>query len=191
MDVQCARAFLQELRIRAEELTVASQGVSTFLLNLHAMDEREVSVTFRSAAQHFEGGGSSANLFWIGKRDVPGAWVDMGDVTYVSSFVAVLQFESAMLKANFVRYLCNWLKKQHIPEHVVDKVARQSRVFTTREAEALGLRYETPVEVDAGTRSDFERLRQLARPEGEGESREFRQLLGTCTEWMEKKRPSR
>ena len=94
MDVQCARTFLQELCIRAESSADAILGSTTFLLNLHAMNQQEVSVTFRSAAQHFETGGSgnSASVVWIGKRDIPGVWVDRCDVTTVSSFVAVIQF---------------------------------------------------------------------------------------------------
>ena len=68
---------------------------------------------------------------------------------------------------------------------MIDKVVRQSRIFTVRECEALGLRYESPIEIDAGVRSDFERLTQLAQPKDEEQSREYRQLLGKCTEWME------
>ena len=185
MDVQCARTFLQEMRIGVEDPDKIAWGWNAFLLPLHGMDEHELSVAFRSATHHFEGGGNSANLFFMGKRDIPGVWVDMGDAACVSSFVAVIHFESAMLKANFVRYLCNWLKKQRIPEQVVDKVARQSRVFTTRECDAMGIRLESPVEVDAGVWSDFERLRQIAKPENEQESRELLELLGKFTEWME------
>ena len=185
MDVQCAKAFLQELRIRVDDSTTALQGFSTFLLVLDAMDEQEVSVTFRSAAQHFKGNGNSANLFFIGKRDIPGAWVDKGNVCAVSCFVAVLQLESTMSKQNFTRYLCTWLKNQRIPAQVVDAVARQSRVFTVRECEAMGLRFEAPVEVGAEIRSDLARLREIAQPRDQGESREFRQLLAKCVEWME------
>ena len=185
MDVQCARTFLQEMRIKMGEMTVGVNGSSTFLINLHAMDEREVSIVFRSAAQHFECGGNPANAFWIGKRDLPGAWVDMGDITHVSSFIAIVQFEKAMTRFNFSRYLSNWLKRQSMGEQVIDKVTRQSRIFTTRECEAMGLRYESPVEIDEEIRSDFERLSEIAHPKDEDESREFRQLLGKCTAWME------
>ena len=185
MDVQCARVYLQEMRIRAEDSAAVVQSFSTFLLNLHAMDGPEVSATFRAAVQHFEGQ-NKANLFLIGKRDIPGAWVD-SNVACVSSFVAILQFENAMTKFNFTRYLGNWLNKQRIPDQVIDKVVRQSRIFTVRECEALGLRYRSPIEIDAGVRSDFERLSQLAQPKDEEQSREYRQLLGTCTEWMEER----
>jgi hypothetical protein len=184
MDVQCARAYLQEMRIRAEDPNRVVRGWNTFLVCLHAMDGPEVSAAFRSAAQHFEGQ-NKANLFLIGKRDIPGSWVDMDNVACVSSFVAILQFEGAMLKANFTRYLGNWLNKQRIPDQVIDKVVRQSRIFTVRECEALGLRYESPIEIDAGVRSDFERLTQL--PKDEEQSREYRQLLGKCTVWMEER----
>ena len=185
MDVQCARSFLQEMLIKTGGTAAAVNGASTFLINLHAMDEREVSIVFRSAAQHFECGGNPANAFWIGKRDLPGAWVDMGDVTHVSSFIAIVQFERSMSKFNFLRYLSNWLKKQSIGEQVIDNVRRQSRIFTTRECETMGLRYESPVEIDEEVRSDFERLSELAQPKDEDESREYRQLLGKCTAWME------
>ena len=185
MDVQCARSYLQEMRIRVVDSVVATQTFKSFVIILHPMDEREVSVFFRSAAHHFEGGVHPAEVFFIGKRDVPGGWVGMTGVACVNCFVAILQFEKATMKANFTRFLCNWLKKQCIPEKVIDKVAQQSRVFTTREAEAMGLRYASVVEVDAETRSDFERLRQLARPDNERESKELRCLLGKCTDWME------
>ena len=185
MDVQCARSYLHEVRIQVVDSVVATQTFKSFLIILHAMDEREVSVTFRSAAQHFEGGGNPADAFWIGKRDLPGAWVGVGSVACVNCFVAILQLEKSTMKANFTRFLCNWLKRQCIPEKVIDKVAQQSRVFTTREAEAMGLRYVSVVDVDPEIRSDFERLRRLARPEDEQQSREMRMLLGKCTDWMD------
>ena len=184
MDVQCARAYLQEMRIRAEDPNRVARGWNTYLVCLHAMDGPEVSATFRAAVQHFEGQ-HKANLFLIGKRDIPGSWVDMGNVACVSSFVAILQFEDAMTKFNFTRYLGNWLNKQRIPDQVIDKVVRQSRIFTVRECEALGLRYESPIEIDAGVRSDFERLSQLAEPKDEEQTKELRCLLGKCEEWME------
>ena len=161
------------------------RDLNTFLLCLDAMEEQQLSVIFRSALSHFENGGNTATLFWMGRRDVPGVWVDKGNVARVNCFVCSISFQSAMTKYNFSRYLCNWLKKQRIPEQMVDTIARQSRVFTTWEAEAMGLRCEMPVEVDAETRSDFERLRQITQPKDEGQSRELRHLLGKCTEWME------
>ena len=186
MDVQCARSYLHEMRIKVEDPgKIASRGWNTFLLPLHGMNDHELSVTFRSAVHHFEGSGNSANLFFMGKRDIPGVFVGLDGVTRVSSFVAVIQFESVMQKTNFVRYLCAWLKKQGIPEQVIDKVAQRTRVLTTHLCEAMGIRFESPVEIDAGVRNDFERLRQIAKPENEQESRELLQLLGKCTEWME------
>ena len=186
MDVQCARTYLQEMRIRTEEPDKVVHGLNAFLLLLHGMNQQQVSVVFRSAAQHFEAGGNPANLFWIGKRDIPGSWVDEGNSAYVSSFIAILQFENAMHnRNNFNRQLHNWLKKQCIPGEVVDKTVRWARVFTARESEAMGLRYETPLEIDAGILGDFERLSQIARPKDADESRELRHLLGKCTEWME------
>ena len=185
MDVQCARSYLHEMRIRVVDSVVATQTFNSFLIILHAMDEREVSVTFRSAAQHFEGGGNPADVFWIGRRDLPGAYVGMFGVARVNCFVAILQLEKTTLKTNFTRFLCNWLRKTCIPENVIDKVAQQSLVFTTREAEGMGLRYVSAIEVDAEIRSDFERLHRIARPVDEQQSQELRQLLGKCTDWMD------
>jgi hypothetical protein len=172
------------MHIELEDPDKLARGWNTYLLPLHGIGERELSVVFRSAVHHFEGG-HSANLFFMGQLDIPGIWAGLGDVACVSSYVVVIQFECRMLKANFERYISNWLKKQYIPEQVIDKVARRSRVFTTHLCEAMGIRYESPVEIDAGVRNDFERLRQLARPENEQESQELLQLLGKCTDWME------
>ena len=186
MDVQCARTFLQEMRIRAEDPNTSVHGLRAFLLPLYGMDERQMSAVFRSAAQHFEGTGNSVNLFWVGKRDIPGSWVDVCSVVCVNSFVIVLQFENRIQhRNNFSRFVNNWLKKQGTPEEVIDKIVRWARVFTTREGEAMGLKCESPLEIDAEIRGDFERLRLLARPENEDESRELRSVLGRCTEWME------
>jgi hypothetical protein len=173
------------MHIRVVDSVVATQAFNSFLIVLHAMNEQEVSVTFRSAAQHFEGGGSIAEMFWMGKRDLPGTWVGVGSAARVNCFVAILQLEKRMLKANFTRFLCTWLKKQGIPEKVIDTVVQQSRVFTTREAEAMGLRCVSVIDVDPEIRSDFERLRSLARPEDEQQSQELRKLLGKCTDWMD------
>ena len=63
MDVRCSRAYLQETRIKTEDPTIVIQGLNTFLLCLHGMEEQELSVTFRSAAQHFESRSNPANLF--------------------------------------------------------------------------------------------------------------------------------
>ena len=185
VDIGCTKTFLQEMRIRTEASSVVVPVFTTFLLCLHDMEERELSAVFRSAAQHFQSGGNPANLFWVGKRDVPGSWVDTGNVAHVNTFVAILQFEEAMLKTNFTLKTRNWLKKLCLPDQAIDKVARLSRVFTIRECESMDIRFESPLEVDADVRGDFERLREIAQPENEEESRELRQLLGKCTEWME------
>ena len=109
MDVQCAQTFLHEMRIELEDPDKIARGWNTFLLPLHGMDEHELSVVFRSAVYHFEGG-HSANLFFMGKRDIPGTWVDMDDVAFVNSYVIVIQFERTTQKTNMVRSVSTWQK---------------------------------------------------------------------------------
>ena len=118
MDVGCTQAFLQELPIVAENPDAAPhQGISTLLLCLHGIEEQKLYVIFRSAAQHFEGRGNLANLCWMGKREIPGSWVQICNFVRVSSFVAVIQFSNAMPdQSSLTRYLTVWMKNLHISD---------------------------------------------------------------------------
>ena len=189
MDVRCAKVYLHELPIEADAPErQQSQGVRTMLIVFHGVGQQEQQVMFRSASQHFEGHGNRAILFYMGKCDIPGCWIQGIDVRSTESFVAVIQFSKAMPACtHFSRYLRNWLKKLHVSEATQDRIVRQSRVFTTRECEALNLRFETPVVgLDPEIRGTFERLREIAKPETREESQELLRLMGECSEWMEK-----
>jgi hypothetical protein len=187
MDVRCSQAFLQEMPIDAEGMgrSQSQCGVRTFLVCFHGVESQELQVILRSASQHFEGNGNRANLFWIGKREIPGTWLQ-NDVMRVASVVAVIQFPKTMNHLFFFqRYLRNWMNKLRIPDKTQDKIALQSRVFTVRECEAMMLRYKSPVELDAGMQGTLERLRQIAKPETREESLELARLMGECNAWME------
>ena len=111
MDVQCARTFLQEMPIGvANSCRLVSQAVNSFIMCFHGMEESELSIIFRSAAQHFEGRRNLADLFWIGRRDVPGSWVQTSDVATVNCFVGILQFSHPMPdRCHFTRYMQTWI----------------------------------------------------------------------------------
>ena len=103
------------MHIRVVDSVVATQAFNSFLIVLHAMDQKEVGVTFRSAAQFFEGGSKIvAETCWFGKREIPGTWAG-GSAARVNCFVAILQLEKRMMKANFTRFLCTWLKSRASP----------------------------------------------------------------------------
>jgi hypothetical protein len=110
MDVRCSQTFLQEMPIQAEKPErCQSQGLRAFLLCFLCIDQRELQVIFRSAGQHFEGHGNKANLFWMGKRDILGSWIQRDDVVHTASFVAVIQFSKTMIHLpNLIRHLRNW-----------------------------------------------------------------------------------
>jgi hypothetical protein len=157
------------------------------LLVFHGVGQQEQQVMFRSATQHFEGHGNRAILFYMGKCDVPGSWIQRDDVRSTESFVAIIQFSKPMNDwSNFTRYLSNWLNRLKISEETQDRILRQSRVFTTRECEAMNLRPKSPVELDPEIKDKLERLREIAKPETREESHELLRLMGECTEWMEK-----
>lgn len=189
MDVRCAKVYLHEMPIVAETSDRGRhQGLHTFTVCLHDVGPPEQQVMFRSAPQLFEGHGNSANLFYMGKCDVPGSWVKRDDVRSVESLVAIIQFSNSMTHwFNFKRYLVTWLKKLGMPNETQDRIVRQSRVFTTRECEAMNLRYKSPVELDTEIKDKLERLREIAaKPKTREESQELLGLMGECVEWMEK-----
>ena len=104
MDVQCAQIYLHEMHIREVDSSIATiQAFNSFLIVLHAMDQKEVGATFRSAAQFFEGGSKIvAECCWFGKHEIPGTYVG-GSAARVNCFVAIIQLEKRMMKANFSR----------------------------------------------------------------------------------------
>jgi hypothetical protein len=187
MDALCSPAFLQEIPIESEGLERGQSqcGLHTFHMCLHGVESQELQVILSSANDHFKGNGPRANLFWMGKREIPGSWVRSDDV--VNTVVAIIQFSKTMTHMNnFTRYLIHWLKHLEIPDGTQDKIVRQSRVFTVRECEAMMLQYKSPAELDEETQDMFERLRQHANPETQEESTELARLMGECNEWMEK-----
>ena len=186
MDVQCAQMYLHEMHIAELDSTIAAiQAFNSFLVPLHVMDQKEVGVMFRSAAQLFESNRKVVvDCCFFGKHEIPGTYVNIG-AARVTCVIAVIQLEKRIMKANFSRWLSTWLTKQGISEKTVDLVVSHSRVFTTRDAASLGLRCTKAIDIDPETRNNFERLRSLAQPEDEQQSKDFRELLVTCNTWME------
>ena len=184
MDVQCAQMYLHEMHIAEVDSSIAAtQAFNSFLVVLHAMDQKEVAATFRSAAQLFESNRKVVvDCSFFGKHEIPGKYVNIG-AARVNCFIGIIQLEKRIMKANFSRWLSTWLTKQGINEKTVDLVVNHSRVFTTRHAESMGLRCASTIDIDPETRSNFERLRSL--PEDEQQSKKFRELLVTCTTWMD------
>ena len=174
MDVQCAQMYLHEMHIAEVDSTIAAtQAFNSFLVPLHVMDQKEVAATFRSAAQLFESNRKVVvDCCFFGKHEIPGTYVNTG-AARVTCVIAVIQLEKRTMKAGFCRWLSTWLTNQGINEKTVNLVVSQSRVFTTRDAESMGLRCASTIDIDPETRSNFERLRSLAQPEDEQQSKEF------------------
>ena len=88
------------MHIREVDSSIATiQAFNSFLIVLHAMDQKEVGATFRSAAQFFEGGSKVvAECCWFGKHEIPGTYVG-GSAARVNCFVAIIQLEKRMMKA--------------------------------------------------------------------------------------------
>jgi hypothetical protein len=159
MDVQCAQMYLHEMHIAELDSTIAAiSAFHSFLVPLHVMDQKEVGVTFRSAAQLFESNRKVVvDCCFFGKHEIPGTYVNIG-AARVDCFIAVIQLEKRIMKANFSRWLSTWLTKQGISEKTVDLVVSHHaslRRETLRPLDCDARRLSTLIQRPETTSNDF------------------------------------
>ena len=181
MDVQCARAFLQELKVE-----VGVKCVSEFrstVMCLHGIPTQQLQSLFLASIDHFKGKSAAAELLWFGKRAVPGFWVEKPDSLEVMTFVVILQFAQPMRDLpNLNRYLSVWLKDLKLDDVTRGSIISSVRVLTTCECDHLSLRYMSPVEVDPITKGNLEQIPSVFAATNREDDLKLRRLMGEVEE---------